>query len=338
MPAVSVLLPCYNAAATLSEALDSLQCQTMPDYEIIAVDDGSQDATAAILAERAAADPRIRPVSIPHGGIIAALNAGLARCTAPYIARIDADDRAHPDRLALQTAYLDAHPAVDLVSCRVAAFPPADVRQGFTVYLEWLNALIDDADIRREIFIESPLPHPTLCLRRSALVRLGGYHDYGWPEDYDLLLRLYLDGCRFAKLEQTLLEWRERPDRLTRTDSRYSLENFLRCKAHYLLRGPLAGRDAVLIWGAGMAGRRLGRQLKRLGAPLVAFFDIDLRKVGRTRLGLPILPPEAFPGLWARSRVPAALGAVGARGARPLVRRRFEEFGLREGIDWWGAA
>jgi hypothetical protein len=87
-----------------------------------------------------------------------------------------------------------------------------------------------------------------------------------------------------------------------------------------------------------MAGRRLGRQLKHLGAPLVAFFDIDPRKIGRTRHGLPILPPEDFPGVWAQYQHPAALGAVGARGARPLVRRRFENFGLREGVDWWGAA
>jgi hypothetical protein len=175
-------------------------------------------------------------------------------------------------------------------------------------------------------------------MRREALQQAGGYQDRDWPEDYDLLLRLYLQGCRFAKLEETLLEWRERPDRLTRIDSRYSLENFLRCKAHYLARGPLQGRDAVLIWGAGMMGRRLGRQLKRLGAPVAAYFDIDPAKIGRTRHGLPVLPPEEFPGVWARCRRPAALGAVGARGARPLVRRRFEEFGLREGVDWWGAA
>jgi glycosyltransferase involved in cell wall biosynthesis len=338
MPAVSVLLPCYNAAATLPEALDSLQRQTLQDIEIVAVDDGSSDATPAILAERAAADPRLKPLTAAHAGIVAALNAGLERCASPLVARMDADDRAHPERLARQCAHLDAHPDVGVVSCRVAGFPPQAVRQGFAVYLEWLNALLSDAEIRREIFIESPLPHPSLCLRREALLQVGGYQDHGWAEDYDLLLRLYLHGWRFAKLEQTLLEWREHPGRLTRVDSRYSLENFLRCKAHYLVRGPLLGRDAVFIWGAGMAGRRLGRQLKRLGAPLTAFFDIDPEKVGNTRHGLPILPPDAFLPAWRGCQNPVVLGAVGARGARPLVRRRFEGFGLQEGVDWWGVA
>jgi glycosyltransferase involved in cell wall biosynthesis len=124
-------MPCYNASATLPEARDSLQRQTLPDYEILAVDDGSTDETARILAAWAAVDARVRPVTVPHGGIVTALNVGLARCSAPYVARMDADDRAHPERLARQTAYLDAHPQVDVVSCRVAAFPPGEVRQGF---------------------------------------------------------------------------------------------------------------------------------------------------------------------------------------------------------------
>jgi hypothetical protein len=167
------------------------------------------------------------------------------------------------------------------------------------------------------------------------LNQVGGYQDHGWAEDYDLLLRLYLAGTRFAKLPQVLLEWREHPQRLTRTDSRYSLENFLRLKAFYLTRGPLAGRDAVIIWGAGMAGRRLGKQLARLEAPLRAYVDIDPRKIGRTRRGLPILPPEALPDWWGRFTNPVILAAVGARGARPLIRQELTGMGFREGQDWW---
>jgi NADH/NAD ratio-sensing transcriptional regulator Rex len=121
-------------------------------------------------------------------------------------------------------------------------------------------------------------------------------------------------------------------------DSRYSLENFLRAKAYYLTRGPLAGRDAVIVWGAGMVGRRLGKHLLRQGAPLTAYIDIDPRKIGRTRRGLPILSPEALPELWRRSSSPVVLAAVGARGARQLIRQRLTAVGLREGQDWWGVA
>lgn len=338
MPLVSVLMPCYNAAATLPEALDSLHQQTLTDFEIVAVDDGSTDATPQILNDFAARDSRLRRFCIPHGGIIAALNAGLEHCRGAFVARMDADDRSRPERLARQAAYLQTNPQVDLVSCRVAAFPPERVRPGFVVYLEWLNALLSDADIRREIFVESPLPHPSWMLRRQKLLDVGGYRDCGWAEDYDLLLRLYLSGARFAKLDEVLLDWRERPDRLTFTDSRYSLENFLRLKAYHLVRGPLAGRDTVILWGAGMAGRRLGKQLIRQGAPLSAYVDIDPSKIGRTRLGLPILPPEALREWWSRYQNPIILASVGARRARPLVRGRLEALGFREEQDWWSAA
>jgi glycosyltransferase involved in cell wall biosynthesis len=338
MPAVSVLMPCYNAAATLDEALESLACQTLTDFEIMAVDDGSTDATLQSLQTWARREKRLRLLSQPHAGIIPALNVGLAACQSPYVARMDADDRSHPERLARQVPYLDAHPETALVSCQVAGFPEVQVRQGFQIYFEWLNSLLSNEDIRREMFVESPLPHPSVTFRRRAVLEVGGYQERRWAEDYDLWLRLYLAGWRFAKLPQVLLEWRERPDRLTRTDGRYSLENFLRAKAYYLGCGPLRGREAVFIWGAGMVGRRLSKHLLRQGLPLVAFVDIDPRKIGRTRRGLPILAPEELPEWWKRYRTPALLAAVGARGARQLIRSRLSSFGLREGMDWWGAA
>jgi glycosyltransferase involved in cell wall biosynthesis len=338
MPAVSILMPCYNAAETLPEALESLSRQTLSDFEVIALDDGSGDATLATLESWAGRDSRFRAFACPHGGILPTLNAGLALCRAPLIARMDADDRAHPERLARQAAYLHAHPEIALVSCRVTVFPAEAVRQGFRIYLDWLNALLSDEDIRREIFIESPLPHPSVMLRKEWLERVGGYEEHGWPEDYDLWLRLYLAGARFAKLPEALLDWRERPERLTRSDSRYSVENFLRAKAHYLARGPLQGRAAVFIWGAGMMGRRLCKHLQHQNVPLAAFVDIDPKKIGHTRRGLPVIAPAELPAWWARSPAPALLAAVGARGARQLIRARLSEMGLAEGVDWWGAA
>jgi glycosyltransferase involved in cell wall biosynthesis len=338
MPSVSVLLPCFNAAATLPEALESLAEQTFTDFEVVLVDDGSTDDSPAIAQAWVDRDRRFRLISQSHQGIIAALNAGLQACQAPCVARMDADDRSHPERLARQVAFLGAHPDVAVVGCLVDGYPPDQVRQGFSIYLEWLNSLVEDNDIRREMFVESPLAHPSVAFRKDWVEQVGGYQERGWPEDYDLWLRLYLAGARFAKVDQVLLDWREAPERLTRQDGRYSVENFLRAKAYYLARGPLADRDAVIIWGAGMMGRRLSKHLARQGTPLVAFVDIDPRKIGRARRGLPILPPQEFPAWWGRYANPVLLAAVGARGARPLIRAQVQRFGLREGLDWWCVA
>jgi glycosyltransferase involved in cell wall biosynthesis len=338
MPAVSVLMPCYNTADTLKEALESLRSQTFPDFEIVAVDDGSTDDTTAILQAWQAQDERLHVIHQAHAGIIAALNGGLAACQAPLIARLDSDDRCYPERLASQAAFLEEHPDVDVAGCLVEGFPPGQVREGYRIYMDWLNSLVTDGDIRREIFVESPLAHPSVMFRRSVVEQAGGYQERGWAEDYDLWLRLYLRGVRFGKVPQVLLAWRERPERLTRLDSRYSVENFLRAKACYLAQGPLAGRSAVIIWGAGMMGRRLSKHLLRQGVPLRGFIDIDPRKIGRTRRGLPILGPEKLAGWWREQNRPALLAAVGSRGARGIIRTQLQALGLLEAEDWWAVA
>ncbi len=338
MPNISVLMPCYNAALTLEETLQSIAAQTLDDFEVVAVDDGSTDETAAILKCWEQQDARFRYLPLPHAGIIPAMNAGLQACRADLVARMDADDRMHPQRLARQADYMAAHPEVDLVSSLVSGFPAKSMRTGFRIYIEWLNTLTSNADIYRELYVESPLCHPSVTYRKSVVLELGGYIEKGWAEDYDLWLRMAQAGCTFEKIPQPLLEWREHPQRLTRTDSRYSLENFIRAKAHYLAAGPLDGRDAVLIWGAGMHGRRLSKHLIRAGVPVTAFVDIDPAKIGRTRYSRPILSPEALPDWWQNAENPVVLAAVGARGARQLIREQLTAIGLKEGQDWWAAA
>jgi glycosyltransferase involved in cell wall biosynthesis len=338
MPKISVLMPCYNVAATVDETLQSIAAQTLTDFEVVAVDDGSTDNTPDILAQCVQRDPRFRLLPLPHAGIIPAMNAGLEDCRAEYIARMDADDLMLPTRLEQQATHLDQHPKTTLVSSLVAGFPKGELREGFRLYIEWLNTLTTHDEICREMFVESPLCHPTVTFRRQAVLDLGGYQERGWAEDYDLWLRMYLAGMRFDKIPETLVEWREHPDRLTRTDSRYSLENFLRAKAHYLALGPLKNRDEVIIWGSGMHGRRLSKHLLREGVNLIAFVDIDPKKIGRTRRDKPIIAPEDLPDLWANAANPAVLAAVGARGARELIRQQLTDFGLTEGKDWWAAA
>ena len=331
-------MPCFNAAATIDEAVESILAQTRSDFELIAVDDGSTDDTRRRLETWSQRDGRVLVLARPHGGQVESLQAGLAACRAPLVARMDADDRSHPDRLAAQEEFLRTHPDVAVVACLVEGFPPGDVRQGFRLYLEWLNGLRTPEAIAREIFVESPLAHSSVVMRRAWLENVGGYQDQGWPEDYDLWLRLHLAGAAFAKVPDVLLLWREHPGRATRTDRRYAVENFLRAKAHYLMLGLLRGRESVVVWGAGQMGRRLSKHLQRQGAPLRAFVDIDPAKIGRTLRGVPIVGPADLPSHWASLPRPIVLAAVGARGARRLIREQLAQMSLVEGQDWWAVA
>lgn len=338
MPDVSILLPCYNASSTLEETLSCLAAQSYPNFEVICVDDGSTDDTAAILDAWQGRDARFVVLKKDHGGVVRAANRGLEFCRAPIIVRMDADDRCHPDRVSLQREYLLDHPEVAVVSSLVSGFPDDQIGEGFSLYYQWLNSLVSHEDITREIFVESPIANPSAAYRKSWVRDLGGYQDHGWPEDYDLWLRLYLAGARFEKIPQVLLEWREHPDRLTHTDSRYSVENFLRAKAHYLAKGPAQNRDGVFVWGAGMTGRRLSKHLVREGLPLVAFVDVDPKKIGSTRRGKPIIGVGELLDWWGKFENPILLTAVRARKAGPLIRTSLAELNLVEGVDWWAAA
>lgn len=335
-PLVSVLLPVRDAAPFLDRCIASLQRQSLSDFELIAVDDGSTDGSSEVLDELAARDPRVRVLHQPAAGLVAALNAGLAACRAPLVARMDADDVSHPRRLELQARELGARPELGVVSCRVRHFPRRSVGEGFRLYEGWLNSLMNASDIARERFVESPLAHPSAMFRRDLVGDVGGYRDLDWPEDYDLWLRILERGVGIGKLDAYLYFWREHHHRLTRRDPRYSTSSFLRCKAHFLLRGPLAGCSRVVVWGAGQTGRRLSKPLLEGGAPIEAFVDIDPEKIGRALRGRPVIGAESLPALLEEGTV--VLAAVASRGARALIRERLDGLGLVEGVGYWCVA
>jgi GT2 family glycosyltransferase len=336
---LSVLLPVYNGDRYLEECLQSLSQQTLHDFEIVVIDDGSIDTTPAILESWVRREPRLQVHRQPHGGLISALNVGLGLCSGGLIARMDADDIAHPERFRLQRMALDADPRIDVLGCRVTHFGDDGVGEGFRIYEKWLNGLMDNDSIRRELFIESPLSHPSVMMRRSVLEAVGSYRDVGWPEDYDLWHRLAASGARFEKLPQTLLQWRDHDQRLTRADGRYAVERFIECKAHFLCSGPVRGCDRLIVWGAGQTGRRLSKHLLRNGATIEAFVDIDPRKCGRTMRRIPIVSPEELTESSRSSgRRPTVLAAVASRGARAKIRTRLTAEGWEETRNFWCVA
>lgn len=325
VPRISVLLPCRDAAAFIDEAVASLLAQTYSDFEVVAVDDRSADDTAARIAAWADADARVRLVRARGAGIVAALGSALAEARGDLIARMDADDIADPTRFEKQVALLDALPGVAACGTHVRYFPRSLARDGARRYEAWLNSLHRSEDLARDIFVECPIAHPTLMARRAALESVGAWRETGWPEDYDLILRLHAAGHALANVPEVLHHWRERPDRLSRIDPRYSIEAFQQCRAHHLVASTLGWRRALLI-GAGPVGKSLARALRHEGANLAAFIDLDPRKLGQTVHGVPVLPPAAL----GRFRGTYALAAVGNPRARDEIRDWLSRFGWNE--------
>ncbi len=329
MPLVSILMPVFNAAATLRAAVRSVTRQTFREWELVAVNDGSTDDSLEILDQAAQKDRRIRVLTGAHAGHVEALRSAARLATAPLLARMDADDAMHPRRLVLQVTRLDSPPHVDVVATRVRAL--GRTGEGMRLYVDWQNRLLSHEEITANLFVESPLAHPSVLVRRDIFERAGGYRDPGWAEDYDLWHRLRERGARFEKLPRTLLSWRDGESRLTRTHRMYSEKAFYAAKLHYFKRHPLCA-SPVTVWGAGPTGRNWTRDLLRAGIEVPRVMDIDPRKVGRTIASGQVRVVSVEEGLSRRSGL--VLGAVGSRGARDAIRARLVKESLVEGRDF----
>jgi glycosyltransferase involved in cell wall biosynthesis len=324
-------MPYRDAAPTIEEAAASVLAQESVDLELVAIDDGSQDDGASRMRAIASRDARVVLVRGEGRGIAAALGRGLAAARGEVIARMDADDVALPTRLRAQLDALARDPRLGAVGTRVDALGLCG--EGMRRYIAWQNALVTPEDHARELFVESPLCHPSVVLRRQALREVGGWRDGPWAEDYDLWLRLDAAGYKLAKVPEVLLLWRQGHPRLTFSDPRYAPARFVEARAAYLAPKLARAARPLVVWGAGPTGRRLARALEKHGARASRFVDIDPRKIGRVARGARIVSPQDL-----RAGEDLVVVAVGARGARALVRENLVGRGFVEGTDFLCAA
>lgn len=331
-PRISVVLPYRDAESTIEEAIDSVLAQSLGDVQVVAVDDGSRDGSTAIVTRLAARHGGLDPIALPPSGIVAALSAGMGAARSPLIARMDADDWSHPQRFAHQLELLRETQAA-VVGCRVEGFGADGVGEGMRRYIEWQNSLLSADDHAREIFVESPLCHPSVVARREVLQAVGGWRDVDWAEDYDLWLRLDAAGYPMVKVPEVLFRWRQSPGQLTFRDARYSKASLRRAKAPHLARRLRALGRPVIVWGAGPTGRRMVRELEPEGVAPRAFIDIDPEKIGRRARGVRIVSPHDVD-----LSVATVVVAVAARGARDEIRRFLRGRGSVEGRDYLCAA
>jgi len=205
MPAVSVLMPVYDAAAYLARAVESILGQTFGDFEFLIYDDGSTDGSIQIVESYARRDARIRLSRKSHAGHAVWLREGVAAANAPLIARMDADDVARPTRLQRQLDFLERHPDCCAVGARVLRIDPdgRPIREG--------DVPLEHTSIERALLAGrgEALPHPAVMLRRDLLLAAGSYRpEYEPAEDLELFLRLAEHG-RLANLPEVLLDYRQ---------------------------------------------------------------------------------------------------------------------------------
>jgi len=331
---ISVLLPYRDCAPTLEAAMESVLAERDVSLELIAIDDGSRDGGARIAERIAASDRRV--VCVRAGGegaegaargvgIAATLACGLRVARGDLIGRMDADDVSIPPRIGAAARLLAHDDRIAVAATRAVAFADGEVTlgAGLLAYVDWQNGLVTPEEHAAAMFVESPVCHPTVVIRRDALEAVGGWSQGRYAEDYELWLKLDEAGHGFAKVDgPPLFRWRHRAGRFTFTDERCTPARLLELRALFLSRRLARIGRSFVIWGAGQTGRRLARALEAHGLRAEAFIDIDPEKVGRSARGAPIVDAHDALAAGGVARRHLVVVAVGARGARATVLAR----------------
>lgn len=217
-PRVSVIMGAYNCERTLDASIESILAQDFGDLELVVCDDGSTDGTLARLEAHAARDSRVIILrSERNGGLSKALNRCVAASRGEYLARMDADDIALPERLSRQVAFLDGRPEVGWCGCGIDFFDDGGV---------WGKLQYPESPVAKDYLLRSPFAHPTVVFRAELLRSAGIYEEdprIGRSEDYDLFMRLYAMGHRGYNLPDRLFLYREERGSLKRRKFRYAL-------------------------------------------------------------------------------------------------------------------
>lgn len=246
-PRVTVLMPVYDGERYLREAMDSILAQSWRDLELLVMDDGSRDSSAEIASSYR--DPRVRLHRNPRNlGLVVTLNAGLELARSVYVARMDADDIAHPRRVERQVRFLDANPGIAVLGTGVRNFGGA--RGGWTMRHA-------PAAVRARLLFDCAISHPTVMMRAEVLRRHGLRYDpsYAHAEDYALWAAV-AEHADVANLRARLLRYRTHERQVSKTHSAAQLLSTRRIHERQLARlGLSASEDEITLHERIAAGR-----------------------------------------------------------------------------------
>jgi len=318
---VSVILPVKNAKSTILMAIDSILSQKHIDLELLVINDNSTDSTPSTLSN--INDNRLVVLENNGFGIVDALNTGIAHSKGQYIARMDADDISLPNRLYWQKSYLDNHPNIGVISGMVKYKGDKNKNEGYYRHVLWLNELNTPQQLYLNRFVDSPVAHPSVMVRRSCFDTFGTYAQGDFPEDFELWLRFMNHRVQFSKLGSYVLEWGDSTKRLSRTDPRYSKEAFFDIKAKYFaLWYKTTSQKPIYVWGKGAHVNRKVKFLSKYGLKIEGF--IDIKPTSNKYLFYKNITNEMF-----------ILSYVGDRIGRTKIREYLTQHGFIEGTNFY---
>jgi glycosyltransferase involved in cell wall biosynthesis len=327
---VSVLMPVYNAASFLHECVDSILNQTHSDWELLAVNDFSQDESFSILQSYAQKDNRIKVFDNQEKGIISALRLAFASSTGDLISRMDADDRMAPVKLEKLSQILQKNGPGSIAVAWVDYFSDSALGQGYQKYAEWLNALCMRDNHYEEIYKECVIPSPCWMVHRADLIRCGAFEGSNYPEDYDLCFRFYREPLKVVAVQEVLHFWRDHATRASRNDPHYAVNQFFDLKVPYFKALDFDVSRPLVLWGAGKKGKYLARLFKAENLPFTWICNTPT-KWGKSVEGMQFYPPAKLEKL----DHPQVIIAVAAPEGQAEILAHLKQLDMQSGKDYF---
>ncbi|MEX0314567.1 MAG: glycosyltransferase family 2 protein [Allomuricauda sp.] len=260
-PRVSILIPFKNTAHFLPECLDSILDQDYPYWEVLAVDDHSEDESWDVLTSYTKKDSRIKVLPNQGHGIIPALRTAYSHSTGAFVTRMDSDDIMKSNRLSSMANSLAEYGSGHVSVGQVKYFSDRGISNGYERYEKWLNHLTSSGTNYTEIYKECVIPSPCWMTSRENLDFCGAFGPDRYPEDYDLTFRFYEKDLKIIPCNEILHLWRDYDNRTSRTHEHYAQNYFLDIKLYYFLKLDRDQNRPLTIWGAGFKGKTIAKRL-----------------------------------------------------------------------------
>jgi len=258
---VSIIMPVKNEESFLDECLQSIICQTFTNWELIAINDNSEDKSYKILTHYSNKDNRIKIFNNTEYGIISALQLAYSKSEGKFITRMDADDIMSKDKLQiLYNSIFNTELCVAVG--KVSYFSTNKIlNDGYKKYEKWLNKLTSNSNNFTEIYKECVIPSPCWMMRKTDFDKIGSFNSDIYPEDYDLAFRMYINNIKVIGNIKKIHYWRDHPNRASRNDINYSNNTFPIIKIKYFLLKDYDKTKTLILWGAGKKGKAIAMQL-----------------------------------------------------------------------------
>ena len=330
-PLISIIMAAKDTAPFLPACLDSIIAQTYTNWELIAVNDHSSDATPQILQDYARKDPRIKVVHSQRSKLIPALKEGYQKVTGTLLNRMDSDDKMPEDKLQVMYDAWKAYGPGHLVAGGTQHFvDEGQVGDGFLRYDRWLNSLAREGTHYEQIYRECVIPSHCWLLHIDDFDRVGGFEPEIYPEDYDLCFRYYKAGLKIIPLDKVLHFWRDRSNRISRTWDEYKDNRYFDMKLRYFMELDRDEARPLVLWGAGRNGKDMAKKLLDLGQNFHWVCDNE-NKIGKDVYGIRMEHFEVIPKLLN----PQIISVVSSPAGREEIAEILSSWGKEVVKDYW---